>query len=55
MGQKLFGVSSGAKKTIRNSVGHMHYAGPQQALKGALKDCAGCVIMASCMAIPAGC
>jgi site-specific recombinase XerD len=35
----IFPNLRGAKKTIRNSVGHMHYAGPQQALKGALKDC----------------
>jgi site-specific recombinase XerD len=34
----IFPNLRGAKKTIRNSTGHMHYAGPQQALKGALKD-----------------
>jgi site-specific recombinase XerD len=35
----IFPNLRGAKQTIKKSAGHMHYAGPQQALKGALKDC----------------
>jgi len=35
----IFPNLRGARQTIKKSAGHMHYAGPQQALKGALKDC----------------